>query len=169
MALGAVGPEAALMLVFVAGAASRRKAEPGVIQVLGRKESPSLRRDMLRIVTGAATDAEMLSIEHVTGLRVIESFWRRIPVEQGKVSAVVIGMALDTGGPCRPRARKSRVETFVVLQLVANLAVTINAAERGRLGGNRMTLDATLRPVQALMRPGKRSRGNLRVCRRADK
>jgi len=149
------------MLVFVTSDATGRQAEPGTIEVLRREQCPRRRRNVLRIVAGATADVQVLAVEHVARFRVIKTSWRRIPMQQGEVPAVMIRMAFDASRSRWPRARKSGVKTLVALQLVPNLAVTVDAAKGGRLGGDLMTLDAILRSVQALMGTGERSWRNL--------
>jgi hypothetical protein len=73
MALGAVGSESALMLVLVAGYASGRKAKPGAIQILGGQQGASRCGYVLRIMTGAAPDGGVLSVERIPRLCVIKS------------------------------------------------------------------------------------------------
>lgn len=69
---------------------------------------------MLRIMAGPAANADVLAVERVSGLRVIESLWRRVPVQQVEVFSVVIGVAFYAGSARWSRARVSGVQTFVV-------------------------------------------------------
>jgi len=118
---------------------------------------------MLRTVAGTAAYVRVLAVEHIPCFRVVKAFWRWIPVQQRKVLPVVIGVAFDAGRPRWSRARKSSVKPPVPLQLVRNLAMAFDTAKGGRLGRNLMTFDTVGGSVQVLVRPGKRSRGNLRI------
>lgn len=80
MALRAGRPEAALMLVLVAGHALRRKAEVGMTQVLLLQEPAGRCGDVFSLVAGTAGHAHMLPIQRESCLRVIESPGRRIPM-----------------------------------------------------------------------------------------
>lgn len=163
MTLTTVGSEAALMLVFMAGDAVGRQAEPGAIQVLCPEQSARRRRDMLGYVAGAAADADVLAVERISGLRVIEAFRCRIPVQKGEVLSVVIRVALNAGRAGRTRARESGVKPLVPLQLIRDLAMAFDTAKGRGSGGNFVTLDAIGRTIQVLVRPGKRSGGDLRM------
>ena len=66
-------------------------------------------------MTDSAADANMLAIKDITSFGVIEAFGCRVPVEQGEVFAIVIGVAFDAGGARRPRARVGGVKPPVLL------------------------------------------------------
>jgi hypothetical protein len=54
------------------------------------------------------------------------------------------------------------MKTFVLLELIGNFPMAIQAFEGGRLDGDLVTLDAVRSPTQALMRLRQRPRGDLR-------
>lgn len=113
--LRAAGPEAALMLVGVACHAAGRQPHPGMIQILGRQQRTRRRGDMLRVVTGAAGDPDVFTVQHISRLRVIKPFGRRIPVQQGKILAIVIRVAFNAGHALRTRAGIGSMKTMVLL------------------------------------------------------
>ena len=164
VASSAIGSETALMGVFMTTEAPRREAEPGPIQILALQKRSRLRGNVLRRVAGAATHARVLSVERVSGLGVIESLRRRSPVNHLEIGSVVIRMALDACCSRRAGPGIGRMKTLVRLNLVGNFLMALQTLERGGLGGNFMTLDAIRRPSKALVRPGKRTGGNLRIC-----
>jgi hypothetical protein len=87
--------KAALVLVFMAGAAAWGKAQPGAIEIFCGQECALRYGDVLRVVAGTAADTLMFTIERVSGLCMIESLGCRIPVHHLEIGAVVIGVALD--------------------------------------------------------------------------
>lgn len=95
MAERAIAAEAALVLVFMAGAAAWGKAQPGAIEIFCGQECALRYGDVLRVVAGTAADTLMFTIERVSGLCMIESLGCRIPVHHLEIGAVVIGVALD--------------------------------------------------------------------------
>ena len=123
VAIGAGGSEAALVHVFVAGDALRRKAEERPAQVLLQLLQKSARRrlDIFRLVALPAIDGRMFAVQHVARLRVIESLVGRLPVQQGEVLAVVVGVALDARLARPPRIRIGAVQAAVLLQLRRDL------------------------------------------------
>src|ERR1035441_8900409 len=94
------------MLVLMACGAGGREAQPGATQILGRELRPRRGGNMLRAVTGAAAHAQMLAVQYISGLCVVESRWRWIPVHHLEVLAVVVGVALDARRARRSRARE---------------------------------------------------------------
>ena len=117
VALRAVGPEPALVLVLMTCGALRRQAEIGLAQVLLRLCQKTSRRrwNIFRLMTLAAAYADMLPIQHVAGLGVIESFWSRVPVQEGEVLPVVIGVALDAGLAGLARVRVGAVQATMLI------------------------------------------------------
>jgi hypothetical protein len=165
MALRAGGPEAALVLVLVASHALRRKAEVAMTQVLLLQESAGRCGNILRLVARTACHADVLPIQGESGLGVIESLRRRIPVQHREILAVVVGMAFYASFTGSAFIRKSAVQPAMLLQLRGNLAVAFGTAERSlahRLG---MALGAVSRSLQIVMWTRQGSGGNLRMRR----
>jgi hypothetical protein len=163
VALCAVASEPALVGIFMARGATWRKAHPSVVQILIRKDRALRRGDVLQIVAGAAAYAQVFAVEHKACRRVIESLWGRIPMHHLEVDAIVIGMAFDTCRAGRARSREGCMKAFVLLDLIRDFPMAIQAFERGRLNGNLVTLDAVPGSTQALMGFRKRSRRDLRA------
>ena len=134
VALCAGLPKAALVLVHVAGGASRSEAHPCVIEVFCVQHASRCRGYALRIVAGAAGNADVFSVERESGLGVVEAFGRRIPMDQREVLPVVVRVAFHacrSRGPCM---RIGGMKPLVALQLIGDLAVALHTAKRGRLG-----------------------------------
>lgn len=134
VALEAVGSETALVLVFVAGNATWREAKPGAIQIFGRQQDTFRRCDVLRVVTGTATDAGVFAIEQISGPGVIESFWRWVPMNHCKVLSVMVGVALYASRSCGSILWKGGVEALVVLQFLRDFLVAFDTAKGRRRG-----------------------------------
>jgi len=154
VALRATGSKAALVRILMAGAALRRKAHPGVIQVFLRQGSAGRSGDMLRRVAGAATQGRMLAFEPVARCAVVEPLHRRGPVEHVEAFAVMVGMALHARRARRTRLRVCRVQASMLLNLDRDLAMTVETAELRRARRYGVAFGAIRRPIQALMRSG---------------
>ena len=161
VALRAVGSESSLMLVLMAGDATGRQTKPGTIQLLGGEFGTRLHRNVLRCVAGAAAYADVLAVESIPGLGVIETLRRWVPMYEGKVLAVVIGVALDTSCSPGPFAGIASMKAPVLYQLGLDLLMAIDAAKGRRPGGNLVALYAIGGSVQAPVCPGQRPRRNL--------
>ena len=82
----------------------------------------------------AAACGGVLSVEHISGLGVVEPFARRRPVKHVEVFAVVIGMALDAGRALRPTVGIGGMKAFLKAKFEGNLLVALNAAKGRRFG-----------------------------------
>ena len=129
VALRAVRPEAALVLVFVAGPARGRQAHPGVLQILAGQERPLRRGNVLRQMAGTTTHSHVLAVENVSGLRVIKSRRRRVPMNHVEVHAVMIRVALHASRSRGTRTRKRRVQSLVLLDLRSDLPMAFQTLE----------------------------------------
>ena len=164
VALRAVWPEAALVLVFVARSTRRRQAHPRVIQIFARQKSALRRSNMLRQMAGTTAHSHVFAIEDIAGLCVIESRRRRVPMDHVEAHAVVIRVALHASRSRRTRTWKRRVQSLVLLDLRSNLAMALQALERRCPRGNLVALDAVRVSTEALVGPGQRAGRDL--CRR---
>lgn len=153
VALRAIGPEASLVLVFVAGSALCRHAEISLAEILLQlhQKASRCRRDILRLVALAAIHAHMLAVEHIAGLGVIESLGRRIPVQQCEILPVVIGVALDAGLTGLARGGEGAVEAAMLLKFCGNLAMAFGAAKRPLAHRLSVALGAIGRSLEAVM------------------
>ena len=98
VALCAARAEPALMGILMAGGTFRRKAHPGVAQVLLRKDGTRRGRNVLRGVAGPAAYSGVSAIQRITGRRVVEALHCRRPVQHVEVFAIVVGVALGAIG-----------------------------------------------------------------------
>lgn len=111
-------------------------------------------------VAAAALQAGVFALQRVTRLLVIEGSW--IPFDQGKVFAVMVGVAANA---LLARSRLEvigRVQAFLGRQAGGNLAVAIEAAERSFAGSDLMAASAIGGAVQGSVRAGERSGRDLR-------
>lgn len=94
MAARAFGTEVSFVRIFMAASAVGGEPHPRVVQVFAGQQRAKPGRNMLWGVAGSAAHTNMLSIDRISGFRVIEPRrgWR--PVHQSKVDAVVIRMTL---------------------------------------------------------------------------
>ena len=157
----AISTKAALVLVFVAIRATCRQSKPSAIQILARKYRASLLGNMLRSVAGSTFHTDVLSIQTVSGLRVIESTRRRIPMHHLKISAVVIGVTFDASRSGHLRPWKRRMQSAILLKFSGNFLVAFQAAELGRSRRHGMALRTIGSSIKALMSPRQRAWRNL--------
>lgn len=152
VAARAIAAEAALVRVFVACCAVRRKAHPRVVQVLAGQQRACRSGNVTDIVTIAAANAGMLAIQREPCRRVIEPLRRRIPVDHLETHSIVVGVALDACRSQRSRSRKSGMQSGIALQFVSNFPVTVDALERWSTRRNLVALNAIRVSGQGLMR-----------------
>lgn len=165
MALRAVWPQAALMLILVATVAIRRQPEPGLTQILRCQEPAPWLNNMCRLMARPATYAGVFAIQRITSLRMVESLGSRVPVQQREVLPVVIGVALDASHTRCTCLREGGMETLALLKFGSDLLVTLHAAKRRGACIDGVALGAIIRPVQTLVGFGERARRNLRLRR----
>ena len=91
MTLQAVLAQAAFVFVFMASYARGRDSEESPIQVLGLDALTFAGGNMFGRMAPVAGQPRVLAFERVTGLAVVKSF--DIPLDQGEVHAVVVGVA----------------------------------------------------------------------------
>lgn len=94
VALQAVLPQAALVVVFMASAAGWRYTQVGSLQILDFNDRAFALRNVLRTVTLGAGQTCVLAFQHVARLLVIEAV--DVPLDQREVLPVVIGVAAGT-------------------------------------------------------------------------
>lgn len=134
-------------------------------QVLLLQESAGRCGNVLRLVARTAGRAHVLPIQRESGLGVIESLRRRIPVQHREILAVVVGMAFYASFTRPAFIRKSAVQPAMLLRLRGNLAVAFGTAERSLAHRLCMALGAVSRSLQIVMWTRQRSGGNLRMRR----
>ena len=91
MAEMAVGPQSALVKVLVAGHAGRGQTKVGAVQILFLDGRAFRGRDVGGVVALVAVYSSVLALKQISGFFVIEGL--DIPLDEGKVLAVVIGVA----------------------------------------------------------------------------
>ena len=129
MATCTVRPQASLVLIHVASAAAQRQAHPCVAQILVGQQGPCRCGNVLRCMTRPTAYSDMLSVQCITGLRVIESGRRRIPVDHLEICAVMVGVTFDACRSFGAALRICRMQTTVLAQFGGDLVVALEAAE----------------------------------------
>ena len=86
--------EATLVLILVAGNACCRCPKKCLVQLLNSDERASRWRNMLGCVTAITRETGMFAFQRVSGLTVVKRV--TVPLHDGKVFAVMLGVAADT-------------------------------------------------------------------------
>lgn len=94
VALQAILTETAIVVIFVAGCASRREPKISSAEFFNFNGGPFSRGDMLRRVALGASQSGVFALKIVASLLVIEVL--NVPLDQWKILAIVIGMAACT-------------------------------------------------------------------------
>lgn len=123
----ALGTEAALVEVFVAGGASLGDSDECAVKVFDLDQRAFTGRDVLGRVTLLAVNAGMLSFENIARLFMIEG--PGIPLDEWEVDAIVIGMALHASLARSRLQAVGKVQPFVSVQARCDLAVAVQAFE----------------------------------------
>ncbi len=162
VALLAVLPQAALMMILMASDARLRKAKVGAIQVLGGNRGALRGRDMRGSVAERASQAGMFSLQHVAGFAVIEGGGRGIPADEGEILAVMLGVATGALFLAGADGAKGGVQAAPGREPAGNIAVALQAFEAGRACRQLVTTGALGGAAQRLVRPGKGAGRDLR-------
>jgi len=83
--------QASLVLILVAGNATRGKAEVSPAQVLGFDRRAFLGRNMRRVMTLVAGKSSVLALEQISSLFVVEAL--DVPFDEREIFAIVLGVA----------------------------------------------------------------------------
>ena len=123
MAARAVRAYLTAMLIRVAAQTITRKAQVRAVQVFGLNPHTRGRRNVRGLVTFLAGHSRVLPFERITCLTVVERFAVRLPVDEGKILSVMIGMAARAFLARRIRPNKGCVQAAPVGNAVANFRV----------------------------------------------
>lgn len=106
-----------------------------------------------------ASDGRMLFHERVSGLAMIELLERRLPVNEGKIFAIVLEVAPDAIPAVGILHSQKGVIALMRSQTVRNFLVAFEALKSGRAGSKLMAGVALGRATQGLVcfreRPGR--------------
>lgn len=127
MALHAILPKLAAMDVLVTRIAFLRQSEEGLSQVVHFDQWPLGLADMRRRMALAAFESRVLALQWIASLIVIEGLKRRLPVDQRKILAVVLGVAFGAIF----LVRETRVQPAVLANLPRNFGMALLAFQNG--------------------------------------
>ena len=136
--------QAALVEIFVTGRAGSGQTKVGAIQILFLDSRAFLRRDVGGIMTFVTFHSSVLALKKISSFLVVKSFG--VPLDEGEVFAIVIGVA--TGALLAGAGRNviGRVKPFVSRNAAADFGVTFHAFE-GCLAAKLVTARAVSRTV----------------------
>lgn len=127
VALQAILPELPVVNVLVAGHTIRREPEKCPAQVFHPDQAADGLLNARGVVTLAAFESRVLSLQRVASLVVIEFFERRHPVNERKILAVMLGVAL----PAVFLVGKMRMQAPALGNFLRDLRVTFFALQYG--------------------------------------
>jgi hypothetical protein len=166
-------PQAAFVLIFMAGNAAGREAEVGPGRILDLDGRAFLRRDVRRFVALIARQASVLAFEQVSRVFVIEGV--DVPLNQREVFPVVLGVAAGAFLAGAGRDIIGGVQAFASRKAGRDFGVTVQTLQR-RLPAELVATGAVGGSVQRLVRPRewsgrdlRRSRGQQREIREPEK
>ena len=165
VALETIRAQPSLVEILVTSHAGLRNAQKAAAQVLDLDRRALRGGDVVGGVAASAGYSRMLAFENITGELVIERFG--IPLDERKILPVVFGVAARTLIARALRNVVSSVESFARGQPGGNLSVAVETLQRG-LGTQLVTCSAVGCAGKRLVRPRKRTRRNLRPCRRQE-
>src|SRR5260370_34948323 len=110
MAARAVRAYLTAMLIRVAAQTITRETQVRAVQVFGLNPHTPGRRNILGLVAFLAGHSCMFPFKRITCLTVVDRFAARLPVDEGKILAVLIGMAPRAFVPPRSRPDKGCIQ-----------------------------------------------------------
>lgn len=152
-----------LVLILVASHARRGKAQIGSAGIFDLDRGAFLGRNVRGIMALRTLQPSVLALENVPGIFVIEGF--DIPLDQGKIFTVVLGMTAGAFLAGTARNVVGRVQALVSGEAGSDFSVTVQAFE-GSLTAEFMATGAIGRTVEGLVGPRQRARRNLRPSTR---
>jgi hypothetical protein len=129
VAVLALGAQLSGVVILMAG--KTRGVEPfeGLRQVVHHDVLAIFRRNVFRAVALLAFQLCVLANQRVTGLLVVELFFRGLPLEDAKPFAIVLGVAAGAVGVAFGAVGDTPMHTLVVFHQLVDLAVTVQALE----------------------------------------
>ena len=136
------------MRILMASGTGRTYSKKSLVQIANLDQLFFRRRYMLGRVAPVARQSGMLPFENVSGLLVIEGL--QIPFDQGKIAAVVLGVA-TRAFLIRGRLRAvTRVQPFARRDSACNLRMAIKTF-KNCFAPELVTVRTLCRPLQCLM------------------
>jgi hypothetical protein len=153
------------MFVLMAADARAGESEIGVIQVLYLNSCSPRGQDFTGIVTLLTTQSGVAACQRESGLPMIHGLTAWLPANEGKVRAIVIGMALYAILARSLRSDPHRVHAAILCETVADFRVAIQAFELHAARSHVVTFRAAQDSGKRLMRFRQRTGRDLRMRR----
>ena len=151
VALQTILPEAALVLVFMAGSTGLGQAEERPGQVLDLDDRPRGRRNPCLGVALGAFDPLVFPFQNVSGQLMVEGLG--VPFDEREILAIVLGVALGTFLVDPFGNVVGRVQAFAGSEATGDLRMAAQALQRG--GGTELVaVRAVQSAIQRLVRAG---------------
>jgi len=144
MALRAILAQASAMCIFVASEAVAGEPKEGTIQILLLKPRALRRGNVSRVMALLAGQRRVLTLQPVARLAVIEGLFRRLPMDELELQAVVLRVAasalfvvgfLQQGGVVAAVCRNALGDFGVALQALELLVAACNPVAGSAIGG----------------------------------
>lgn len=135
----AFGSQLTGVAILVAGQAGRVQSFEGVRQIVIHNEFSIGRGNVLGVMAVLAFQLSMLAGERISGLLVIEFFFRGVPLEDAEVLAVVFGVAAGAVGIALGAVHDVSMHAFVRLDQLEDLPVAVQALQLGFSRAEAMT------------------------------
>ena len=126
------------VMILVAGETGRVESLEGLRQVVHHDVLAIGGRNVFRVMALLTFQLCMLTDQRVTGLLVIELFFGRLPLEDAKPFAVVLGVAASAIGVTLGMVGHASVHTLVVFHQLVDFAMAVQALELGFSGAEAM-------------------------------
>jgi len=162
VALRAVLPELAAVRVLMAGHAIGGQTKKRLVQVFDLDQRANSSADVRRCVALVAGNVGVFTLQRVSGLVVVETPFRRNPVDQLKILAVVLRVTFRAVFP----VGELRVQTAPSGNLSSNFCVAPLTIQYRRALTHDVAARALRGTAERLMSLGKRPRRNLGAERR---
>jgi len=159
----ASGTETSFVEVFMARDAGLGQAQERAVQILVLNRRAFLRRDAGRVVALIALESSVFAFEHVSRFAVVESF--DVPLDQGEIVAVVLGVAAGAFLAGAGGNLVSGVKPAMSIQAIRDFRVALETLQRG-LTAELMTTGAVGRSIEGLVGTRQRAGRNLGCARR---
>lgn len=159
MALRAIGTEPPGVRILVAGGAGFGNSEERAVEVLDLDQGALAGGDVLGSVAFPAFEPGVLSVQQVAGLLMVEIL--RVPLDDGEIQAVVIGVALGAFLAGTGADAIRRMQAVVSRETRSNLGMAVETPEGGLASTQFVTCGAVRSPVEFLMGAGQGPRRDL--------
>ena len=162
MALGAVVAQSSLVRVLVTTDTRLREAEERAVQIFDLDAGALGSGNLLRRMALLAGESRVLAFQLESGEGMVEGF--RVPLNQGEIFAVVVGVASRTSLARSWLGAVRRVQALVRGDARGDLGMAVQTLEYA-LASESVAGRAICRAVQGLVRARQLPRRNLRVRR----